>query len=66
MSLNKAQIKELCKELLDDFEPVLSWKWDRGFNALVAEFSTDRQDEVRSVLERHLGFKWDSRSICST
>ena len=63
MYLNKTQIKELCKELLDDFERVLSWKWDSGFNALVAEFSTDKQDEVRTVLERHLGFKWDSRSI---
>jgi len=63
MYLNKADIKELCKELLEDFERVLSWKWDSGFNALVAEFSTDKQDEVRTVLERHLGFKWDSRSI---
>jgi hypothetical protein len=63
MYLNKTQIKDLCKELLDDFESVLSWKWDSGFNALVAEFSTDKQDEVRTVLERHLGFKWDSRSI---
>ena len=63
MALNKAQIKELCKELLDDFERVLSWQWDSGFNALVAEFSTAKQDEVRSVLERHLGFKWDSLSI---
>ncbi len=63
MYLDKAQIKDLCKELLNDFERVLSWKWDSGFNALVAEFSTDKQNEVRTVLERHLGFKWDSRSI---
>lgn len=63
MYLNKAGIKELCKELLDDFERILSWKWDGGFNALVTEFSTDKQDEVRSVLERHLSFKWDRRSI---
>ena len=52
MYLNKSEIKELCKELLDDFDRVLSWKWDSGFNALVAEFSTARQDEVRTVLER--------------
>lgn len=63
MYLNKNEIKALCKELLEDFEQVLSWKWDGGFNALIAEFSTDKQDEVREVLERHLSFKWDSNSI---
>lgn len=63
MYLNKSDIKELCKELLDDFDRILSWKWDSGFSALVAEFSADKQDEVRSVLERHLSFKWDRRSI---
>ena len=63
MYLNKSEIKELCKELMDDFDRLLSWKWDSGFSALVAEFSTDKQDEVRSVLERHLGFKWDRNSI---
>jgi hypothetical protein len=63
MHLNISEMKELCKELLDDCERVLSWKWDSGFNSLVAEFATDKQDEVRALLERHLGFAWDSRSI---
>ncbi len=63
MYLNKAATKELCKELLDDFDQVLSWKWDNGFNALIAEFPTEKQTEVRSILERHLGITWDSNSI---
>lgn len=63
MYLGKAEIKDLCKDLLNDFDHLLSWKWDSGFKALLAEFSTDKQDEVRSVLERHLSFSWDGRSI---
>jgi hypothetical protein len=63
MYLKKSEIKVLCTELLDDFEPALSWKWDSGFNSLVAEFSANRQEEIGSVLERHLNFRWDSNSI---
>lgn len=63
MYLKKNEIKELCKELLEDFERTLSFKWDSGFSALLAEFSTDRRDEVLAVLERHLGFRFDSSTI---
>ncbi len=63
MYLGKVETRQLCKELIDDSESLLSWKWDGGFKALLAEFSTDKQDEVRSVLERHLPMIWDDRSI---
>ncbi len=29
MHLNKSDLKEVCGELLADFDGVLSWKWDR-------------------------------------
>ena len=63
MHLNKSDLKEVCGELLADFDGVLSWKWDKNFGAFLAEFSAESQDEVRSILERHFSQKWDRKSI---
>ena len=59
MYLNESDLKEACKELLSDFDGVLSWKWDKNFEALLAEFSVKDQEEISSILERHLSLKWD-------
>jgi hypothetical protein len=63
MYLTKTQIKQQCKEFLHDFDGLLSFGWDSGFNALLAEFPTRKQHEVRQVLEPHLQQIWDSKSI---
>jgi len=65
MNLNKAQIKAGCKELLHDFDGLISFAWDGGFNALLAEFPARKQDEVRNVLTRHLNLTWDRKSMRS-
>lgn len=63
MSLSKSELKTACKLLLDDFEGVLSWKWDGGAKMLTAQFSTEGQEQVNVILERHLGKKWDHKTI---
>ena len=63
MHLNKSDLKEACKALLSDFDGVLSWKWDKDFEALLAEFSAKDQEKVSSILERHFSLKWDSDTI---
>ena len=63
MYLSKPDLKEACKELLSDFDGVLSWKWDKNFEALLAEFSVKDQEEISSILERHLSLKWDKNTF---
>ena len=63
MHLEKNELEKICTELLHDLEGLLSWKWDDRFDALLAEFPVERKDEVRSVLDGHLGQTWDKKSI---
>ncbi|MCJ7684994.1 MAG: hypothetical protein MUO68_11945 [Desulfobacteraceae bacterium] len=63
MHLNKSYHKEAWKRLLSDFEGVLPWKWEKNFEAPLAEFSAKDQEKVCSILKRHLSLKWDSDTI---
>jgi len=42
MFLSKIETRNRCRELLDDFSGELSFRWDKGFDSLLAEFSSDR------------------------
>ena len=63
INLSESDLKERCKELLDDFDGVISWEWDSRFNALLTKVPTDRINEIRNILESHLNFVWDKTSI---
>ncbi len=65
MNMNKSDLKNKCQELLNEFDGVLSWKWDSRFNALLAEFPIGKQEEIRTILERHHNLEWDQISIRS-
>jgi hypothetical protein len=41
----------------------LSWKWDRRFETVLAEFSVDKKENVRAILERYLNATWDSSNV---
>ncbi len=63
MSSKKAAIEKICKELIKDFADVLTWKWDNRFKALLSEFTTETQDKVLFILEKHFKMTWDNTSI---
>lgn len=63
--LNKAGVEELGRGLAASLQSVLSWKWDRRFETVLAEFSVDRRDDVRALLERYLDHAYDSSNICN-
>lgn len=65
INLSKSDLKERCRGLLDDFNGVISWKWDNNFNALLAEVPIEKITEVRTILESHLNFVWDKTTIRS-
>ena len=60
---NNSDVKTVCRELSRGFQGVLTWKWDRRFETVLAEFSVNQKDAIRAILERHLGATWDSASV---
>jgi len=63
MNLKKSDLEKISRKLLSATRGVLSWKWDHRFEAFLAEFSVDKRDEFRSILERDFSNVWDSSNI---
>ncbi|MFZ0482299.1 MAG: hypothetical protein WAL93_02825 [Desulfobacterales bacterium] len=63
MNLKKSDLEKISRKLLSASRGVLSWKWDQRFEAFLAEFSADKRDEFRSILERDFSNVWDSSNI---
>lgn len=63
MHLKKSDLEKISRERLNASWGVLSWKWDQRFEAFLSEFSTDKRDEFRSILERDFSNVWDSTNI---
>jgi len=61
--LNKSALENVCRELLNAFQGMLSWEWDSRFETVLAAFGVDDKDSIRAVLERYLGITWDSSNI---
>lgn len=61
--LNKSVLENVCRELLNAFQGMLSWEWDSRFETVMAAFGVDDKDSIRAVLERYLGITWDSSNI---
>jgi hypothetical protein len=60
---NKERLENDCKEILNAFDGVLSWKWDDRFETLLAEFGVDNKDRVLAILDQYLKIKWNNSNI---
>ena len=63
MFLDKSKLQEVCSDLLADLDSLVSLKWDKRFQAFLAEFSTKDEDNIRSVIEKHLTQMYDRKTI---
>ena len=61
--LGKLDLENVCRELLNASQGVLSWKWDSQFQTALAEFTVDNKNSVNAILERYLNTAWDSTNI---
>lgn len=59
--LNKSVLENVCRELLNAFQGMLSWEWDSRFETVLAAFGVDDKDSIRAVLERYLGITWTAQ-----
>jgi hypothetical protein len=63
MHLKKSDLEKISRKRLNASWGVLSWKWDQRFKAFLAEFSADKRNEFRSILERDFSNVWDSSNV---
>jgi hypothetical protein len=62
-NLSEPHIEGVCRELSHAFQGVLTWEWDKRFETVLAEFSVDKKENVRAILERYLSATWDSSNV---
>lgn len=60
---NKYDIKAVCQPLFDELNGLMSFKSDDWVGSVLAEFSVEQQDTVRSILDRFLPAAWDKTNI---
>ena len=60
---SESAYERICRDLLSVSEPVLQWKWDARFDAVLTEFTLDNQEIIQSILENHLPHVWDKSSL---
>jgi len=62
-NLNKSALENVCRELLNAFQGMLSWEWDSRFETVLAVLGVDDKDSIRGVLERYFGITWNNSNI---
>lgn len=60
---NQSNLESICKELFDEFRGVLTWKWDDRIGTILAEFSSDKIDDIHPILKKHFPVSCDNSNI---
>lgn len=61
--MDTPDIATVGKALFDEFEGLLTWKWDDWVGTILAEFGVTQKKDIRSLLEKHLPVAFDIDSI---
>jgi len=57
------ELENICEDIINNFQGELTWKWDGRFNTVLIEFTTEYNEKVLSVINRHLSSIWNSSNI---
>jgi len=57
------ELENICGDIINNFQGELIWQWDGRFNTVLIEFTTDYNEKVLSVINRHLNSIWNSSNI---
>lgn len=57
------QIKTYGKDVIEVLSCIVIWKYDEFHNAMLAEFSVDKQDQVLFTLQQVMPVSWDAKTI---
>lgn len=58
-----SEMEQVCRELTDASQGMLSWMWDDRFETALAQVSINDKDKVNKLLVRFLKNTWDSSNI---
>jgi hypothetical protein len=61
--LNQSDIEIICKQLFDELQGILSWKWDDWIGTILTEFSAEKIKNVRATLEKVFPISYDKSNI---
>lgn len=61
--IKKHDIEAICQPLFNELNGIVSFKWDDWVGSILAEFSVEQKDTVRSILDQSLPFAWDKTNI---
>ncbi len=62
-NLNQSDIESICREFFSASQGMLSWQWEDRFETALSQFDADKEERVRTILERYLRVTWDSAII---
>jgi len=62
---NLSILESICKNVLDDFHGMLSWKWDDWVGTILAELDADMSADVRAILDKYLPISWETSNIAT-
>jgi hypothetical protein len=57
------QLQTYGKVVIDALSPIVKWQYNDFHGVMLAEFSVDKQDQVRLALQQVLPLSWDAKSI---
>jgi len=61
--MNQIDNETICEQLFNDFRGLLTWKWDDQARTFLTDFDTEKELNIRTVVEKHLPNLWDISNI---
>lgn len=57
------QLTARCQFFTDEVGDLVKWEWDDRFDALLSQYSVDKNEQIIAHLEKHFSGKWDPKTI---
>ncbi len=54
-----ARLEKSCSQLLTTLGKRLTWKWDKRFETVLAEFNVADKEKIHQILASHMGETWE-------
>ncbi len=59
LNYDTTRLEKSCGQLLTTLGKSLTWKWDKRFETVLAEFSVSDKEKIHQTLAGHMGETWE-------
>ncbi len=59
LNYDTARLEKSCSQLLTTLGKRLTWKWDKRFETVLAEFHADDKEKIHQILASQMGETWE-------